>query len=74
MFGRVLFPRRDARQCVSTKNNGNYPATGEQAAGFILIILKYIEIKSSNSRTLVKGESYTQDKPRRKTILSGLRL
>jgi len=30
--------RRDARQCIST-NNGNYPATGEQA--IVLLILKY---------------------------------
>ncbi len=40
----------------------NYPARGEQAAGLILIILKYIEIIAC---TPAKGERYTQNKPRR---------
>ncbi len=39
-----------------------YPATGEQAAGLILIILKYIEIIACIP---VKGERYKTNKPRR---------
>ena len=49
----------------------NYPATGEQAAGLILIILKYIEIIACIP---AKGERYKQNKPRRRHSLSGLSL
>jgi len=49
----------------------NYPARGEQAAGLILIILKYIEIVAC---TPAKGERYKQNKPRRCHSLSGLSL
>ena len=48
---------------------GNYPATGEQAAGLILIILKYIEIKSSSGLSPCEGwEAYEKQAPEKDVL------